>query len=351
MGYNDSNIIEMYKSRGKIIGKLELALANEAECAARNRTSYADSYRVEAKRYVEQLKEMDKQLEHMEQDEKSPVCAYITFEEEEGFERAMVAYPNTSCHRCCQTEKYRIEMPDGQLWRLKVRSAPEPGNILWENLEYDGNSRFCRKVFTTIGTVLLILISFAIILVATTQEKRMNLLYPPVACNQFSDRASGWGISEWRAAVVEDENVGGVVPTNKTVKESLLGCYCQSLLETEVGRTEFYNPSPKWETVRSGEGSESWVEGWRGEARGGGVGVGVGGWNGGMGGKRREEKRREEKRREEKRRVPCSSATLIHAPNPLPFPSLRWTRPSLHTFPTATIGASTGSDPSRSSIR
>lgn len=41
-GYNDSKIIEQYKARGKIVTKLELALANQAECDARNRKYYAE---------------------------------------------------------------------------------------------------------------------------------------------------------------------------------------------------------------------------------------------------------------------------------------------------------------------
>ena len=53
--------------------------------------------------------------------------------------------------------------PPRRLASLHVRPAPDPSDVLWENLDASWCSRMCRRSMSTCATVLLLLLSFAII--------------------------------------------------------------------------------------------------------------------------------------------------------------------------------------------
>lgn len=62
---------------------------------------------------------------------------------------------------------------------LQITSAPDPSNILWENLETTNLERFFRRLLTTLITILLLLISFAIISAAQTAQSAYKSRVPP----------------------------------------------------------------------------------------------------------------------------------------------------------------------------
>lgn len=65
------------------------------------------------------------------------------------------------CCRCCQARPLRLQ---GK--RLKVKKAPEPSNIVWENLDTPAWSQTCRRLLTALLTVFLISFSFFIVYAA-----------------------------------------------------------------------------------------------------------------------------------------------------------------------------------------
>nr|CCA18997.1 conserved hypothetical protein [Albugo laibachii Nc14] len=62
---------------------------------------------------------------------------------------------------------------------LQVIPAPEPSNILWENLETSNFDRFFRRLLTTLITILLLFVSFAIISAAQTAQSAYKSRVPP----------------------------------------------------------------------------------------------------------------------------------------------------------------------------
>ena len=57
---------------------------------------------------------------------------------------------------------------------LRVLEAPEPTNILWENLEYTRFQRFCRRSLSFSFTILIIIISFAVIVWGKSFNESLN---------------------------------------------------------------------------------------------------------------------------------------------------------------------------------
>lgn len=70
------------------------------------------------------------------------VTAYVTFEEEEGVLRCLREYPELGVlHRFMQPAYKRFR---GK--RLRFRPAPDPSDIIWENLHYSFSSRVLRQL-------------------------------------------------------------------------------------------------------------------------------------------------------------------------------------------------------------
>lgn len=77
-----------------------------------------------------------------------PVCAFITFTSQEAKERCV--------HYCFETDsegypnqKFKINGPVTSLGNnLKVTDAPEPSDIIWENLQFTPNAIRCNEFIT-----------------------------------------------------------------------------------------------------------------------------------------------------------------------------------------------------------
>ena len=70
---------------------------------------------------------------------------------------------------------------------LEVVQAPEPGDVLWENLEH-GRGNVMRRRVVSNGILLAVLaVSFLLIyLCQTTQQRALALLTPSVPCDEIA---------------------------------------------------------------------------------------------------------------------------------------------------------------------
>ena len=104
-----------------------------------------------------------------------PVTAFLTFNTQEGYERALNNWGPGSENKWSEvTENHKF--CDQQ---IRVTPAPEPSNIIWENRHITAKTQFRNKIFTGIGVFCLLALAFAIftfakIAVVNTQKK-----YPP----------------------------------------------------------------------------------------------------------------------------------------------------------------------------
>ncbi|EQC39055.1 hypothetical protein SDRG_03263 [Saprolegnia diclina VS20] len=105
-------------------------------------------------------------------------CAYIVFENTESRRRCLRDYrtSTSSWKRFWQPKALRFR---GQ-FAIVVEPAPEPSNIIWENLETSASSRFIRRSLTNVLTFLLLLLSCGVISLANSSQRKFNV---PVLAN------------------------------------------------------------------------------------------------------------------------------------------------------------------------
>jgi len=79
-----------------------------------------------------QIKDVNKEIQHILDTERydvtRPVAAYISFEKQEGYERAQKLWPRP---------KKNMPMNNSNTFLkelINIQAAPEPSNILWENI-------------------------------------------------------------------------------------------------------------------------------------------------------------------------------------------------------------------------
>ncbi|OQR84185.1 hypothetical protein ACHHYP_13738 [Achlya hypogyna] len=107
------------------------------------------------------------------------VTAFITFADEEGYLRCLREYPNLGfVHRLFQPYHKRFQKK-----RMEIMPAPDPTDIVWENLDYSWLSRAWRAVGVNLATLALLCASFLVIYVAKTKKNELTTMYGgPLAC-------------------------------------------------------------------------------------------------------------------------------------------------------------------------
>jgi len=96
------------------------------------------------------------------------LAAYVVFNHRESVRRCMQDYAGADrwFWRWVQAPPLRLR----RRHRLQVRGAPEPSNILWENLETSSRNRCMRRTVTALVMLLLLALSFALIFVAQQRK-------------------------------------------------------------------------------------------------------------------------------------------------------------------------------------
>lgn len=159
------------------------------------------------------------------------VTAFVTFEEEEGFHRCLQEYPDLGwIHRLFQPYYKRLH---GK--RLRFCPAPDPTDIIWENLHYSFLERFFRQLIVAFITLSFLLLSFVLIFVAKEQKSKLD--------RQFG-RPTTCPAEVYKDDVIQDEmnKASELVPY-----KALLECYCKKFLADHSFQSTmyevFYNPA------------------------------------------------------------------------------------------------------------
>ena len=97
------------------------------------------------------------------------VCAFVTFNHSESFARVVDDYRTSGCsagggvswtapcrRRLFQPRELRFQQRHG----LTVGPAPDPDDVIWENLEHGVMNRTARRMLSGAVTTALLLISF-----------------------------------------------------------------------------------------------------------------------------------------------------------------------------------------------
>ncbi|KAJ8546935.1 hypothetical protein ON010_g11298 [Phytophthora cinnamomi] len=105
-------------------------------------------------------------------------CAFVVFNNLESRRRCLQDYRRSNQWLLRKFQPKALRFRDGK-FPLIVLPAPEPSNILWENLEVTSRSRRLRRSFTNSVTFLLLLISGAIISAAQSAQQTFKDKAPP----------------------------------------------------------------------------------------------------------------------------------------------------------------------------
>ncbi|OQR93354.1 transmembrane protein [Achlya hypogyna] len=122
-------------------------------------------------------------------------CAYVVFENTESRRRCLQDYRTSTSgwKRRWQPATLRFR----QTYAIVVEAAPEPSNIIWENLETTPTSRFLRRSLTNVLTFLLLLLSCAVISLANSSQRKFNTAVIANVCDKiaavYQGPATSWG--------------------------------------------------------------------------------------------------------------------------------------------------------------
>lgn len=246
-GKSTSAHLEFLRDRSVVVRKLEVVQQRLEKVKLLQSRLSSWSFNRKLKAHTKVATKLERKLQrrnfaldrwHAAKDTKDgarAVTAFITFEEEEGFHRCLTEYPDLGfLNRLFQSKHKRLH---GK--RLRFRPAPDPTDIVWENLHHPYIERLLRQVIVALVTLTVLFISFILILVAKLQKTRLE--------RQFG-RPSSCPVGVTKEDVVEDETqkVIGLVPYKVLVE-----CYCTAFLSehsySEMTNQVFFNPTSNTE--------------------------------------------------------------------------------------------------------
>lgn len=115
-----------------------------------------------------EIEEKLEEIRRQKADEVSrPVKAFITFETQEGYERAK------------KIKKDNLNV---------LKSAVEPTNIIWENMHYTKSAKIVRTIVVVLIIVLLMILTFVLFIVIKRSLVRNNNSFLSLNCDNFDEQ-------------------------------------------------------------------------------------------------------------------------------------------------------------------
>ena len=158
LGRNDSSLLRLHQQKGKLKIQLE---------RARARVVVYKKGEKQVEKLQERVRNVEKELETAAKGPFQTTVAYVTFNSEESKVMCHYDSPNTFLGELllAKDKKFR-----GQ-FIYKVKEAPAPSNVLYENLGYGAWFRFLMRSVVGLVVVVLLLVSFAGITVLKEEER------------------------------------------------------------------------------------------------------------------------------------------------------------------------------------
>eukprot|EP00941_MAST-03F_sp_MAST-3F-sp1_P003088 g3088.t1 len=191
------------------------------------------------------LQKCDKKLNEWEGHAGSRLIAqnaFITFNTVRSYRRALALFPDTFISWILQPLQCRIIDCNKAKCRLSAQPAPDPSDLIWENMGKSRKSRCYRGCITGIVNLIVLFASFVLIYLSKNQKDRMTRLYPNIDCSKFDDTTINY------VDVCEDESEAP--PNNsgldiwkyftdsingREAKQGLVTCACRSIISENGG--------------------------------------------------------------------------------------------------------------------
>jgi len=186
MAYPNGKMIRKFHQRKDMFQELRAARALVKKYDVRSR--FADKFEKEKaeKELAKVKKKWDKLAKQpVKIEDEDVVAAFVIFNHEESYIHCLHDYKKSaSClGRCFQAKPLRFR---NRTYPITVQKAPDPSNVLWENLETGLASRVCRQLFSLVVTSSLLLISFAVTFQSEQAANALSELVPdPALCAQL----------------------------------------------------------------------------------------------------------------------------------------------------------------------
>eukprot|EP00742_Colponemidia_sp_Colp-10_P003796 GILJ01004043.1.p1 GENE.GILJ01004043.1~~GILJ01004043.1.p1 ORF type:complete len:1123 (-),score=165.75 GILJ01004043.1:136-3504(-) len=170
LGFSNSQLIDVYKQvgeirkkneflEGKVVRMLDLKMS-ESKCSKLQNQIVKNELKIE--------KLQQRYQKWKTKNQTHALCAFVTFEHDEGFQRCLAAIGGVFV-----SKQFKFQ---GK--RVRAAQAPEPSDIIWENLGVSPFEQFLRKTFTAFIAFLLLCISFGVIYFVKTQDTLFSSKYP-----------------------------------------------------------------------------------------------------------------------------------------------------------------------------
>ncbi|RLN84290.1 hypothetical protein BBJ28_00007250 [Nothophytophthora sp. Chile5] len=144
-------------------------------------------------------------------------CAFVVFNNLESQRRCLQDYRESTRWLPRTLQPKLLRFRDGQ-FPLIVTPAPEPSNILWENLEVTKRGRFYRQCVTSFVTLLLLVVSAIIVSAAQSAQRQFESRLPPEGLCDQSLPAVFYGDTTFSAATIDGKSVPWTLAWDKTAK-------------------------------------------------------------------------------------------------------------------------------------
>jgi hypothetical protein len=227
-GRNNTGHLDILRNRGSIVRKLEVALQRLEKFKLLEGKLDHKTFDRRVQRHLKGTNKLDSKLNKYNKKldrwnatnskgKGSAVTAFITFEEEEGYNRCLTEYPDLGyIYRLFQPKRKRFHGKS-----LRFCPAPDPTDIVWENLRHGSGERFFRRSIVNLITISVLVVSFLLIFLAKKSKTELERSFGrPSSCPTIVTKMD----------VTQDEiaKLSSDLPY-----KSLVECYCKNALVTK----------------------------------------------------------------------------------------------------------------------
>eukprot|EP00210_Caulerpa_lentillifera_P002090 g2005.t1 len=165
----DCELIERARIDRKLADDMKIAVAYATRPATKNRNGEISALPLVRIKILELRKakadNYTRRLYAQRRNAKA-VCAFVTMDRAEQRLALIETYPNSFGRRLCMRREKRFR----RTHRIKALPAPEPADIIWENLQFRFTARFSRRFITTLIKYLALALGFLFINLATSMR-------------------------------------------------------------------------------------------------------------------------------------------------------------------------------------
>lgn len=178
LAHPNGKMIRKFHQRKEKFQQLRAARAAVKKYDVRSR--FADRFeKAKAKKTLDKVqKQWDKlSKQPVKITEEDVVAAFVIFNHEESYIHALHDYRRSTkcCGHWCQPAPLKFR---NRMYPISVQKAPDPSNILWENLETTKCSRIARQLTSATITLILLVISFAVTLQSAVISAEVEAIVP-----------------------------------------------------------------------------------------------------------------------------------------------------------------------------